>query len=70
MSLAIEAFAEDVRQFCQWTESSTNDVATARQLLLALMQGVPYLVVQAGREKGSEYPERPRGLAGRSQAIC
>ena len=58
MSLAIEAFAENARRFCQWAESTTHDVTTARQLLLALMQGVPYLVIQAGWEKGSEYPQR------------
>jgi len=43
MSLAIEAFSENVRRFCQWSESEQHDVETARQLLLVLMQSIPYL---------------------------
>jgi hypothetical protein len=58
MSLAIETFAENVRHFCQWAESRKHDVETPRQLLLALMQGIPYLVVPDAQEEESEYPER------------
>ena len=58
MSLAIEAFVENVRHFCQWAESGTHDVTTVRQLLLALMQGVPYLVIPSGQKKGLEYSRR------------
>jgi len=45
MSLAIEAFVDNVRRFCEWTESDRHDLLTARQLLLALMQSIPYLTV-------------------------
>ena len=58
MSLAIEAFLENARGFCSWVESEKHDVTTLRQLLLALMQGVPYLVTQAGSGKEWEYPQR------------
>lgn len=59
MYLAIETFAENVRHFCQWVESEPHDVQTARQLLLALMQGIPYLVVSDNqRDAEPEYPSR------------
>jgi hypothetical protein len=59
MSLAIETFAENARHFCQWVESSTHDVQTVRQLLLALMQGIPYLTVPEGKEEAvREYPRQ------------
>jgi hypothetical protein len=58
MSLAIETFAGNVRQFCQWAESCNHDLETARQLLLALMQGVPYLLISNAREDEPEYPQR------------
>ncbi|MDB6016501.1 MAG: hypothetical protein JWR19_990 [Pedosphaera sp.] len=59
MSLAIEAFTENVRQFCEWAESDRHDVLTARQLLLALMQGIPYLIIpDAGHENDVSYPRR------------
>src|SRR5579859_5134230 len=58
MSLAIDTFAENVRRFCQWTEAGPHDIETARQLLLALMQGVPYLVV--GEDERGDEPEYPR----------
>ena len=59
MSIAIETFAENVRQFCQWSEAGPHDVETARQLLLALMQGVPDLVVaDEKRDEEAEYPYR------------
>lgn len=59
MSLAIETFTDNVRHFCKWTESGPHDVETARQLLLALMQGVPYLVVSDDeRDDEPEYPRR------------
>jgi hypothetical protein len=58
MSLAIEAFVENARGFCTWVESEKHDVPTVRQLLLALLQGVPYLMTQSGPEEGLEYPRR------------
>jgi hypothetical protein len=58
MSLPIETFAENVRRFCKWAESCKHDVETARQLLLALMQGTPYLVTPDVQEEEPEYPER------------
>jgi hypothetical protein len=58
MSLAIEAFVENARGFCSWVESEKHDFTTVRQLLSALMQGVPYLVTQAGSGKEWEYPQR------------
>jgi hypothetical protein len=61
MSLAIEAFVENARGFCRWVESERHDVATVRQPLLALLQGVPYLVTQAGPEEELEYPRRGHG---------
>ena len=54
MSLAIEAFVENARHYCRWLESSKHDIEKVRQLLLALMQGIPYLIVS---EKEGE-PER------------
>jgi hypothetical protein len=62
MSLAIETFAENVRQFCQWVESNKHDIQTARQLLLALMQGIPYLSVSEPEDESErEYPRRDYG---------
>ena len=58
MSLAIEAFVENVRHFCQWAESDKHDPETVRQLLLALMQGIPYLLSSGSEESGTEYSER------------
>src|SRR5436190_10805786 len=59
MSIAIETFADNVRHFCQWTEGGPHDVETARQLLLALMQGIPYLLVADDeRDEEPEYPRR------------
>ena len=58
MSPAIETFAENVRHFCQWAESTKHDVQTARQLLLALMQGIPYLTVVGADDSEREYPRR------------
>ena len=58
MSIAIETFADNVRHFCQWTEDGPHDVQTARQLLLSLMQGVPYLIVPD--KESDEEPEYPR----------
>lgn len=57
LSLAIETFAENARGFCSWAESQKHDLTTVRQLLLALIQGVPYLIVQ-GVLEGGEYPRR------------
>jgi len=59
MSLAVETFAENVRHFCQWAESSKHDLQTARQLLLALLRGIPYLTASdAGAKQNREYPRR------------
>jgi Domain of unknown function (DUF5063) len=59
MSLAIEAFAENVRQFCHWVESDKHDIQTARHLLLALMQGIPCLTVSDDDdENDGKYPRR------------
>jgi len=59
MSLAIETFTENVRQFCQWVESSKHDIQTVRQLLLALMQGITYLTVSDTEDANEhEYPRR------------
>jgi hypothetical protein len=58
MSLAIETFVENVRSFCNWAESQKHEVATVRQLLLALMQGVPYLITQDVLEEEREHPRR------------
>src|SRR5947207_1285155 len=58
MSLAVETFTENVRHFCRWAESDTHHVQTARQLLLALMQGIPHLVHSDIGAKQSDYPRR------------
>jgi hypothetical protein len=59
MSIAIEMFVDNVRHFCQWSESGPHDVLTVRQLLLALMEGIPHLVVAEDEgEDQSEYPRR------------
>jgi hypothetical protein len=57
MSLAIEAFIVNVREFCAWVESDKHDLLPARQHLLALMQGIPYLQA-SGKEKQADYPRR------------
>lgn len=58
MPLAIETFTENVRHFCLWVESRTHDVKTARELLLALMQGIPHLVVPKAQGEEFEYGRR------------
>jgi len=58
MSLAIEAFVENARHFCQWVESDKHDLEAGRQVLLALMQGVPYLMAPQSEVGHPEYPER------------
>jgi hypothetical protein len=63
MSLAIEAFTENDRNFCQWAESNEHDVLSARQVLLALMQGVLYLTVTEG-SMNSENEYAFRGYEG------
>ncbi len=40
MSLAIEAFVDNVKRFCDWAESACHGLDTARHVLLALIQGV------------------------------
>ncbi|HMP71534.1 MAG TPA: DUF5063 domain-containing protein [Pirellulaceae bacterium] len=59
MSLAIEAFVDNTRRYCDWIESDRHDVASVRQLLLALLQGVPYLITSGtdGCEDG-DFPRR------------
>ena len=59
MSLDIEAFSENVRQYCQWVESSEHDLQSARQLLLVLLQAIPYLTVPDATDKPEQdYPSR------------
>jgi hypothetical protein len=59
MSRSVEEFIENVRKFCQWTESSQHDLQTARELLLALMQGVASLPADSKQEDNEKnYPER------------
>lgn len=58
MPLANEAFTDNVRRFCQWVESGTHDLETARQLLLALMQGIPFLTVSEAQDDEPQYPQR------------
>ena len=43
MSLAAEAFCENVERFCDWAESTSHSILEARQLLLSLMQSIPHL---------------------------
>jgi hypothetical protein len=57
MSLAIEAFTDNVRRYCEWVESDTHDVLTVRQLLLSLLQGTPYLIASSSQSYGEEYQE-------------
>jgi len=52
MSLAIEAFIDNVQRYCEWVESDTHDLMAVRQLLLSLMAGIPYLIA-TGRDSGS-----------------
>ena len=59
MSLAIEAFVVNVHDFCNWIESDQHDIRSIRQTLLALLQGVPYLVTN-GTDKADpdDFPRR------------
>lgn len=63
MSLAIEAFVENVRGYCGWVESNRHDLLPARQFLLALMQGIPYLTVEH-ESAASDGDFARRGYAG------
>lgn len=45
MSLEIESFVKNTRVFCDWLESDQHDILVVRQTLLALLQGVPSLIV-------------------------
>jgi hypothetical protein len=59
MSPGIEAFVDTVRAFCKWVESDKHDCLSARQFLLALMQGIPQLVLEDTPEADSpDYPRR------------
>ena len=59
MSLAIEAFVENVRTYCELIESEQHDIVAIRQTLLALMQGVPYLTMNGTEHHGDvEFPRR------------
>lgn len=59
MSLAIEAFIENARTYCELIESDQHDVVAIRQTLLALMQGVPYLITNGDDERDDvEFPRR------------
>ena len=58
MSLAIEAFVENARTYCELIEADQHDVVAIRQTLLALMQGVPYLKTHGADD--SDQVEFPR----------
>ena len=59
MSLALEAFVENVREFCDWIESDQHTLQPVRQTLLALLQGTPYLVVSGSTEPAADdFPRR------------
>jgi hypothetical protein len=59
MSLAIEAFVDNVHRYCEWVESQNHDALKARQLLLSLMTSIPYLVASESEQQGNqEYPWR------------
>jgi hypothetical protein len=51
-------FETSVRRFCSWAESDHHDIATARELLLVLMQGIPELVML--NPKSDQDPNYPR----------
>ncbi len=52
-----ETFTSQVRRYCEWVESSTHDLETAHQVMLALLEGAPGL-------KASEEQEVQRGFPG------
>lgn len=58
MSLANETFTDSVRRYCLWHESDMHDVESARQLLLALMQGIPYLTLSDISPDVPDFPRR------------
>ena len=59
MSLAIEAFIENARTYCELIEADLHDVAAIRQTLLALMQGVPCLKTNGADDSDDiEFPRR------------
>ena len=59
MSLAIEAFVENVRSYCEWIEAREHDLLKARQLILSLMTSIPYLVAPPSNKDGdAEYPHK------------
>ena len=45
-----ETFTSYVRRYCEWAESSTHDVATVHELLVALIAGAPGLRASSGLE--------------------
>ena len=59
MSPPIEPFIENIRAFCKWVESDKHDYVIARQLVLALMQGIPQLPRHDDSEDDPpDYPRR------------
>lgn len=59
MSLAIEAFVINVRDYCDWIESNEHNIRSVRQTILALMQGIPYLIANKDEEsKSCNFPRR------------
>ena len=46
-----ETFASYVRRYCEWAESSTHDLETVRELLVALIAGAPGLRSSIGQER-------------------
>ena len=68
MSLAIEAFIDNARTYCELIESDRHDLGTLRQTLLALMQGVPYLIAN-GADDGNDIEFPRRGHDGWTQDV-
>ena len=68
MSLAIEAFVDNTRRYCDWIESDRHDVASVRQLLLALLQGVPYLITSGTDDCEPQRGKNLRRLGGGLEA--
>ncbi|WP_378080083.1 DUF5063 domain-containing protein [Cerasicoccus arenae] len=63
MSLASEAFTENVIAFCEWAEGKKHSLLEARQRILALMSSIPHLESFRGAIESDEEHER-RGHEG------
>lgn len=46
-----DEFASYVRRYCEWAESSTHDLATVKELLVALIAGAPGLRATSGLDR-------------------